>query len=155
MWVCLPCFANIFRENVCLGMLSKSNAQGVLLMTSVHFLRYFPKYDFCRHPPYRATFTRESRSRKRLLKNPGALLQKLNESTHTVSACAGELHLTCSKGLPAPCPPAWTAPRCPAAQQTYCSPVPVPMLSTNGISSLSVFPRTSWCFSMFMTHCKE
>lgn len=28
-------------------------------MTSVHFLRYFPKYDFCRHPPYRATFTRE------------------------------------------------------------------------------------------------
>lgn len=82
MWVCLPCFANIFQENVCLGMLSKSNAQGVLLMTSVHFLRYFPKYDFCRHPPYRATFTRESRSRKRLLKNPGALLQN-SASQHT------------------------------------------------------------------------
>lgn len=37
---------------------------------------------------------------------------------------------------------------------TYFSPAPAPTLSTNGISSLSVLPRTRWCFSRFMTHCK-
>lgn len=51
---------------------------------------------------------KKQKLRKAYEKSRGSA-SKLNESSKTVSACAGELHLTCSQGLPAPVQPGCVA----------------------------------------------
>lgn len=146
-------FINFFQKKVCLGTLSKQSSSSL----SSDLQKAHVKTPPLLYNAYWGEKKKRQQKLKKAAEKAWNSVSKLNSLMKTMSSClpaarvwglphghAGDTAVRLCGAHAALPPPI-----------TYCSPSTVLPLPTNGISSLSVFPRTRWCFSMFMTHCRE